>query len=135
MRSSKKSLFEACENQQMHVDPLSAIYGSLRDDSQARGKRTYVWAELLAMFQRRFTVRTLFCKLPANRRRLRMCTGKRGGCQPLLDATMVRLIACMSSEAFCSGHADVGAAVLHAELPSLGCCAAGGADQGDGGCV
>ena len=61
MRSSKKSLFEACESQQTHVDPLSAIYGSLRDDSQARGKRTYVWAELLAMFQRRFTVRTLSC--------------------------------------------------------------------------
>lgn len=57
MRSSKKSLFEACENQQTQIDPLSAIYSSLRDDSQARGKRTYVWAELLAMFQRRFTVR------------------------------------------------------------------------------
>ena len=56
MRASKKSLFEACEHNQVQADPLSVIYGTLRDDSQARGKRTYVWAELLHMFQRRFTV-------------------------------------------------------------------------------
>ena len=61
MRASKKSLFEACEHNQQQADPLSAIYASLRDDSQARGKHTYVWAELLSMFQRRFTVGNRHC--------------------------------------------------------------------------
>ena len=66
MRCSKKSLLEAGDERSLEADPLSAIYSALRDDSQAKGKRTYLWAELLAMFQRRFTVRLLLSScLPA----------------------------------------------------------------------
>lgn len=56
MRMSKVSLFDD-EAHAPAADPVSAVYGRLRDDAQRTRRETYTWADLLALLGQSFSVR------------------------------------------------------------------------------
>lgn len=57
IRMSKVSLFED-EGADGGVDPISAIYTAIRDNAVLTGKQTFLWAELVTLLGRSYSVRT-----------------------------------------------------------------------------